>query len=193
VARWPYDDGVSWTAFLIVTETYLTAEQRGRDRASADWDARKPRILVIGLLASKEPLLHKGCHFYHGSIDCEATDENRAFVAAYNRRVSELVATNGIPEWAPSRRRPSCEVAREMLETRGESIQKFKATRVERALLLTDSESWGQGVPVVVARAEAPELLIVGGNLAASTAAIHIWDAHDRCFMWAYLLRDSQF
>src|SRR5271166_3016669 len=103
-------------------------KKSARERSVDDWQMHKSRHLVFGTLVSDGPLLNPEVSpFYITSLRCDATnDDVPAFMDEYNKTTEELIASHGIPTWAPAERRPCRQTVLELLDRDGKPMSSFQ-------------------------------------------------------------------
>ena len=154
-------------------------------QAQTDWNNKQARFLISGRLSTKSPSLGKDGIFYPKYYVCH-NDDDVAFVEAYNKMIEQLVKENDIPDWSPRSRVPSRQFVLDELNRTGQHIETYQRSSIpEKRGVESLCEKWNtKGQPIMWARLEEPQLLLLAGDIHSSAGRIEVLDIKDGKGTW---------
>lgn len=159
--------------------------KQARHQAEIDWNNQEVRYLIGGRLSTKSPSLDKKDIFYPKYHICRS-DDDVAFVEAYNKTINQLVDENGIPDWSPRYRVPSRQLVLDELNKKGQHIDTYKRSSIsEKRSVESLCKKWdAQGKPIMWARLENRKLLLLAGNINSKAGRVEILDLENGKGTW---------
>jgi hypothetical protein len=158
--------------------------------AERDWENHAVRHLFNSYRGAS-PTLNIDSGFYSRYF----TDVNDKFVAygddcdsdycrAYNQRIEELVASNGLPEWAPARRLPSRQEALSILSNLAPSEVPYENLKEKKVISYIQRNQSYQ--PSLYVRDKDRRLLLMGGDINQFSGEVNIIDLDGPSWMSSY-------
>ena len=139
-------------------------KEDGRAKAREDWAAGQAFVMVGDELPRGGPRLDDSRPFYRASL--AGVDWAEDFCRDYNAEIEALIARDGIPDWAPGKRRPSDAECLALLEA-GEPAGDLGEARALLQRVL-DEWAWATREPPKVVFDAARSVVVIGRTITSS-------------------------
>lgn len=149
-----------YSAWTINLGSHMATQEKAVSDARQHWDRESAKILCVGDILSRRPLVDESGLYLAVSFDEE-------YARFYNDEVHRLLRESGLPPWSPGYRMPSREMALGAVRS-GEPLERLRPLSVkEQRLLSTRTRQWTEeyGVgPDQFASLSERNLLLLGGD-----------------------------